>query len=173
MKRKPIMRILTLTLTMILMLSMSVITVFAAGDEDTCTAKTTEECINEDCTIHCFKTVEECDRENCPVHCSKTAEECDRESCPVHKSRTDKADKQETVSGNNISNKEDVNSAKAGNDQKEKIEGDKSGMSANIMKKDAETVKTGERNIIPIIIGLAVIAAGAGTGFVIYKKKQE
>lgn len=48
-----------------------------------------------------------------------------------------------------------------------------SDLSATDVKDGAEVIKTGETNLIPFIISLAVIAAGAGCGYMIYKKKQQ
>lgn len=48
----------------------------------------------------------------------------------------------------------------------------KSGMDADTTKGNTETIKTGEFDMRPIIIGLAVISAAAGTGYAIYRKKN-
>ena len=121
--------------------------------------------------VHCSNTAENCTRENCPVHCQNTAENCKRENCPVHSDPTDL----DLFSDNNTVNAEDIDTAKAGNEQATTIEIDKDNTAAgmNVRNGNIETVKTGETDVMPIIIGLAVIAASAGAAYAIYKKKQK
>ena len=71
---------------------------------------------------------------------------------------TDK-DKQQSVSGNEVK-KDNTNNK------------NQTTMNVTDTKAITETVKTGEFNMIPIIIGLAIIAVGAGGAYIIYKKKN-
>ena len=59
-----------------------------------------------------------------------------------------------------------------GSDEKNVDKDKGEGMSATEVKDDTNVAKTGEVDIVPIIIALAVIAGGAGAAYVLYKKKK-
>lgn len=78
-------------------------------------------------------------------------------------------DKAETVSENTTEDKDKGTDTKKDMD---KGDGTGEGMTNNTIKNADQAVKTGEVDIVPVIVGLAVLAVGAGIGYVIYKKKK-
>lgn len=78
-------------------------------------------------------------------------------------------DKAKTVSENTTEDKDKGTDTKKDMD---KGDGTGEGMTNNTIKNVDQAVKTGEVDIVPIIVGLAVLAVGAGVGYVIYKKKK-
>lgn len=194
MKRKPVMRFMTLMTAMMLALSMTTITAFAAGNNAT----------GGDGT--CIFSADECTDENCPVHgngnnvsesprtdddqktdaqdSQKTTSQKDQDS-----QKTDAQDSQKTTDQKDQdSQKTDAQDSQKTTGQKDQETGDKkttnessvsgnsandSNMSATDANKNSETIKTGETDIVPVIICLAVIAAGAGIGYVVYKQKKK
>ena len=50
---------------------------------------------------------------------------------------------------------------------------DKGEMSVENTNADTETVKTGEFDMLPIILGLGILAVGAAIAYVFYKKKAK
>lgn len=78
-------------------------------------------------------------------------------------------DKAETVSENTTEDKDKGADTKKDMD---KGDGTGEGMTNNTIKNADQAVKTGEVDIVPIIVGLAVLAVGAGVGYAIYKKKK-
>ena len=147
------MRVMALMLAA--MLTMSGITVFAAENEST-------EAVTE--------TQTEAQ--------SETQTETQLETETQTKSNNKNESETETVSGNATNDvsgntTDNVKVTSTEEQETETIESTTSSMNANVVKDESAAVKTGEFNMIPIIIGLAVIAAGAGIGYVIYRKRQK
>lgn len=159
MKRKPVMRFMTLMTAMMLALSMTTITAFAAGNNATGGNGT------------CIFSADECTDENCPVHGNgNNVSESPRTD---DDQKTDAQDSQKTTgqkdqeTGDKKTTNESNESSVSGNSAND------SNMSATDANKNSETIKTGETDIVPVIICLAVIAAGAGIGYVVYKQKKK
>lgn len=162
------------------------------------TAKQTEnkcKCDNADCDCtECSMECENCETcHGCKSGCGKAQETTTGSNDQNNSEDQNKADENKTdenftpadgartatendanktdVSGNSS---DDVDSAKAGKtDTTDKDKGDNDkGMSADKVNEDSETVKTGEPNVLPIVLGFAMIAAGAGVGFMVMRKKE-
>lgn len=167
-KKRTLMRLSAMTLAFTMIMGMSMVA-FATENNGTNSGETEATCE--------FATAEECTKDDCPVHKKNTdADENEaevnlfkEEDSQDNKAGKEKAVKEKTVSGNTASDKDDA--------QKERKDMDKvNGTDGNLTAetKDAGmAVKTGETDIVPLIIGLAVIAAGAGGIYVLYRKKQK
>lgn len=170
-KRKPLMKLMTFMLAVVMMMGMSM-TVYATESE---TDSGNTEAVCE------FATAEECTKDDCPVHKTDENVESQTETADKDKTKTadkdktetadkDKAESKDTVSGNETESDKDKDSEA----RKDMDKGDASGegMTNNTIKNADQAVKTGEVNIIPVIVALAVIAAGAGGAYIIYRKKK-
>lgn len=69
-----------------------------------------------------------------------------------------------TASGNS--------SGTASGNSAQSVSSNNPGMSATAVNRNGETVKTGEVDIVPFIIGFGLVAVAAGTGYVVYRKKH-
>lgn len=158
MKKTKSMKILALTMAMTLAVSMSAIT--ASASEDTnpnARVIPTEEATTE------IDTAETVTTETVTVEATVTDE--------AETVTTEAVTVEATVTSEIVSDPEDVDSLKAG--LEEETEDTTVIMNADVTNDEASVVKTGETNIIPIIVGLAVVAVAAGAGYVIYRKRQD
>lgn len=164
-KRKPLMKLMTFTLAAVMMMGMSMTVCATENETDGNTEAVCE-----------FATAEKCTKDDCPVHKTDKTVESQAETADKDKTESkddkDKAESKDTVSGNETESGSDKD--KGSEVRKDMDKGDASGegMTNNTIKNADQAVKTGEVNIIPVIVALAVIAAGAGGAYIIYKKKK-
>lgn len=174
-KRKPLMKFLTLMLAMTLMLSMSAITAFATENTEP---------VSDTGVDRSVDVVNGTDEAPDPAQADVQAASAEN----TENLFADDADKSEnvdsTVSENTAGSTDDKKKTDtADKDSGKKTDASESGNKNTGNKADAdkptdsgkgsETVKTGERDMVPVIIALAVVAVGTGTVFAGYKKKQK
>lgn len=155
--KKRTMKLVTLILAATLMLSMS-ITAFAATNNSCCT--------EEDGITVCIHPADLCDMEDCPIH-SGTAKAGDENNDKDKTEGAGVADPNDAETNTDNENGGTVSGGNVSANDKETT------LNADVTKDNAETIKTGETTVIPIIIGLAVITCAAGGGYYFYRKKSK